>query len=654
MKKLTIPAVLLAVLVLLTTCSEPIDFLDEVTTEVKIANDLFLEVESVSPVDNTANVNPAGDIEIQFDRPISMSSANDVTIKILDPGDTEIVWRNPRFNTTTNTLSIEPFPYLGDSTKYSVVVSGVKGTDGSDLIEEKVWSFTTGIYPAGSITVSSNNPDSIVETTIDGDIVYTDSTTVSYEVEGNTILNVSNGEFFVSNSDLNGLSTGELESLSWVDYTVVGNRIDNSYPISAGDGPKTIYAIFRYYNVTSSAFVYSRVEEASIELDTISPSVNLTTDTLYKNSEFYVKPLSLSDGYSYAWSGTGLDFSSPSYYATDIVPFDATASGEGAYTATLLVKDKAGNPASDSISLVWDITPPTVSSAKLGTTTGYEISTSTSVPFSFSISDNFSNVTNCEYYIYNTDTGSSAYTSVPSATVSVTLTFNSHNYSYEYARVYARDQAGNVRNTFVSGVTYDYTYIDSLPVQPPSVSFTDGTTTIGDGTLDTTPTWTWSSGGNGKSSPYYRYDYYPDDGGLYLLTWDYTSSTSFTPSALSNGAYILIAQEQDYDGSWSATGSQRVVVSSFLPYDGQTGVTRSPLFDWPSEYLVTYNIGVESYNLITKKWVEEGAFTGLTSSSLQWNTRDPLPANTLIRWGYQVVSKGGTVVYGPYTFRTRY
>jgi hypothetical protein len=81
MKKLTLLATIIAVLALLTTCSEPIDFLEEVTTEVKIANDLFLEVENIiSPPENALSVNPGSEIIIQFDRQINMDSVTSANL----------------------------------------------------------------------------------------------------------------------------------------------------------------------------------------------------------------------------------------------------------------------------------------------------------------------------------------------------------------------------------------------------------------------------------------------------------------------------------------------------------------------------------------------------------------------------------------------
>ena len=379
MKKALLLILVSTVAVLFTTCSEPIDFVDSVATEVKVANDLFLVVESVAPADKDTGVNPGRDIEIQFDRPIRLDSVEATTFKIIKPDDSILSWKNPRFNTTTNTLYVEPTPYLEDTTGYSILVDGIIGTDGSVLQEDVIWSFVTGVAPVGSLTVASNNPKSITESTADGDLYYTDSTTISYTVEGNSILVTEGGEFLVSNTDLSALTDGELSALGgYKDYTTPANRTSTSYTIDSGDGDKYVYAVFRFYDSGSSEYVYSKVKNALVSLDTADPSLELGS-TRYARTNLYIYPQSQNNVYSYQWSGSGLSYTASTSNYTYV-----SASSDNLYTIQLDVWDKAGNTVHDTATLVWDTVAPTVTSVLIDSGATYSTDTTVSAAYSFS------------------------------------------------------------------------------------------------------------------------------------------------------------------------------------------------------------------------------------------------------------------------------
>jgi len=88
-------------------------------------------------------------------------------------------------------------------------------------------------------------------------------------------------------------------------------------------------------------------------------------------------------------------------------------------------------------------------------------------------------------------------------------------------------------------------------------------------TKDTTPTWTWASGGGGNNTFRYRLD-------NPVLTTGATTTTgkSFTPAtALANGNHTLYVQERNAAGIWSATGSKTVLIDTVLPINGTVTAT---------------------------------------------------------------------------------
>lgn len=91
--------------------------------------------------------------------------------------------------------------------------------------------------------------------------------------------------------------------------------------------------------------------------------------------------------------------------------------------------------------------------------------------------------------------------------------------------------------------------IDTMAPNAPTVS---GTTP----TSDTTPTWSWTSGGGGNGTFRYKLD----DSNLNSGATE-TTGTSFTPgSPLSDGSHSLFVQERDAVGNWSTSGSKEIVI----------------------------------------------------------------------------------------------
>ncbi len=136
------------------TCSNPIDLLATLETEVKIANNKFLVVKDFTPGNSDTNINPGASVTVQFDRALDMATATDSTLTVT-PMD-EIDHLEYSFNSSTNTLSIDAYPLYADTTIYTVTVTkGVKGTDGSEVQNELSWSYTTGSFPNGNVKIKA-------------------------------------------------------------------------------------------------------------------------------------------------------------------------------------------------------------------------------------------------------------------------------------------------------------------------------------------------------------------------------------------------------------------------------------------------------------------------------------------------------------------
>lgn len=112
-----------------------------------------------------------------------------------------------------------------------------------------------------------------------------------------------------------------------------------------------------------------------------------------------------------------------------------------------------------------------------------------------------------------------------------------------------RDDAGNWSASGSFKITIDIT-----GPNPPDVTGPDTT-------CDTTPTWSWTSGGNGGIGSYrFKVNSADLSSGATL-----TSSTEYTPAALAAGTYTLYVQESDDLGNWSTSGTHAIVIDLDAP-----------------------------------------------------------------------------------------
>jgi len=247
-------AALLAALAV-ASCSNPIDIVGAVTTEVKVANNKFLIVSNMGPFSqNDQAVNPGTTIWIQFDRDLDPTSVSNTSVTIV-PAAT---WTFD-YSEATKTLTIKPGA-LESLTTYTVTVgNGLKGADGSDLQANYTFSFKTKLAPVGSMTINSGE-------------AYTNSTgtTLHFSVNGTT----SQIRYSLDELDLTADPSGG-DTLLW---TPKGSATP-SFPLTltGSDGATKVYYQFVDAFGLAASPGYDGLGQhplsTTITLDRVAPSI---------------------------------------------------------------------------------------------------------------------------------------------------------------------------------------------------------------------------------------------------------------------------------------------------------------------------------------------------------------------------------------------
>ena len=613
MKRALLLILISAIAVVLTTCSEPIDFVDSVATEVKVANDLFLTIGTVSPGENLTGIDPGADITIQFDRNINLDSINSAAIKILDPVQAEQSWSIQDFEDNTNTLTIET-EGLKIQTKYVIVITNLRGEDGSELQESYIWSFTTGLAPAGNLYLTSQNINSLAG--------YTDDSTVDISITGNDVAEyyaISNNESDFSDPTSGGIVWNPLSS---------GTAAVNSYSLTGSAGENSVWVLFRFFNTTSSQYVYSQPKSDEIVLDLSNPTVNLGSDRYENDAYVYITPQTVSDNYeiqSYSWTCPAAQYGNTPDFGTytDDSTTRIYTTTDDRYTVRLTIMDKSGRTAYDDMYFFKDTVAPTETSALLASGAAY--TTSNTVDFAVAFSDDRTSAAECKYRLYVDGTWvMSSYVAVGASSISEDVTFIDYDYSNRRAGVYILDAAGNY-----SSFMDDYIYVDTVAPNPPTI--TTSTTVTGSNSL----TWAWTSGGGGGGYQYH----------LYGASDTTTSGTSFnyTASATIGREYRLYVQERDPAGNWSSADSHDIAYfpggTYISPDHAAITVSRTTDVDWPSFYEINGSLvdGYYFYVWTGSTTMPKGtAYIDVSSSG--YNNTVTLPGNTRFYWCYKPYS----------------
>ena len=133
----------------------------------------------------------------------------------------------------------------------------------------------------------------------------------------------------------------------------------------------------------------------------------------------------------------------------------------------------------------------------------------------------------------------------------------------------AHDTAGNENGVASLSITYDTT--------APNAPIVTGTTP----TKDTTPTWTWVSGG-GSGTYRFKLDNSDLTAGAVV-----TTNTSYTPLAQGEGTHTLYVQERDAAGNWSASGSFAITIDTTAPNTSITGRPANPTNQTNASFIFT-------------------------------------------------------------------
>lgn len=348
MKKLLLFTILAAAL--LTTCSEPIDFLAEVETEVKLANNLYLIVESVSPALDLTNVNPQDTLKVRFDRPINLSTITDSTVALTDG-----VGRYPcaieDYDSENNILTLCPSAPLKILTRYSAKLEGIKGRDGSELQRSYTWYFTTGNFPGGTASVASKNSLSLPG--------YTDSQNIEVTVTVNDA--AASLTYYISeNADFSSNINSTLSAL--------GSSMED-FTLSSGDGWKTVYV--RIACEIGGSWVNGETIEFDIFLDTSPPTVNnvllasgasMSTSQIVNLTYDVTESPSASNPLRYQHDTS--DFDSNSFGQLSSASVDTSVSFSAANyvekEVTVRVLDRAGNEDTGTDTIYIDTIPVSI------------------------------------------------------------------------------------------------------------------------------------------------------------------------------------------------------------------------------------------------------------------------------------------------------
>lgn len=381
MRKILIFAVIILGIFFLATCENGISIIDEIETEVKVANDKFLVIGSISPAKNALDINPGERITIEFDRDVDLNTLTEFNVVITN-GVSDASWTYG-YNSTTKTVYFYPDPYLDSEDEYTItILPGVKGTDGSDLQNEYSWSFHTGLYPAGSMIIGSNE-------------TYSTSSSVTL----NFAVNDAVAQYRLADSE------AAISGVGWTN--VPGTTFPVAHTLSDGEGTNTVYAQFRD---SESPENESNIEFDIIIQDTENPSLspNINSSSTYTNYNYSTVSLTASDTtsglFEMRFSNNNASWSSWQKYSSTKSSWNLTSlfggtTAEGTKNVYVQVSDRAGNIVSNNDSIIYDITPPT------GTFTigsGNPSTSGTYVGIYFYITDNLSGVVQRQLYRYGT------------------------------------------------------------------------------------------------------------------------------------------------------------------------------------------------------------------------------------------------------------
>ncbi|MCX7656714.1 MAG: Ig-like domain-containing protein, partial [Treponemataceae bacterium] len=322
----------------------PVDLVKAATVEVMKAHNRYLQIVSVSPAAEATGVNPGASIRIVFDRDLNVSLVSQTTVQILKKGTSgneSVAWSST-FDPKVYALTIRPTDLLTESSQYVVSIKGLKGTDGSTLLAEVSWQFSTGLAPAGKVKVLSGNPESAPG--------FTNTPSIQVKIETPNSLAK---QFTVAYSET-ALSNPEQGAGGWT-WKGIHETWDGTLP-SPEEGIQYVYVLLR--NDTNPP-QYSSILTGEIVYDSIPPAAPGVNGVSLTNNRKPTWSWTSGGGgngqYRYQLNSTTGNWTPTT--ATSYTPNSDLA--DGSYTLYVQERDAAGNwSASGSRTTVVDATPP--------------------------------------------------------------------------------------------------------------------------------------------------------------------------------------------------------------------------------------------------------------------------------------------------------
>jgi len=336
----------------LSTCSNPINFVAEVTDTVMQAKDMYLEVTGITPADNSVDVNSWAPITITFDRQIDETTLSGSTIIFLDDTQTPVAWTY-NYNSATRALRLNA-SLAGNVTFTVTVTNGVRGTDGSAIRVPYAWSFTTKPSPSGTVTIKDNtdgNPNG-----------YVNSTNATLTITKN----VYAWKFRVCAADTNGDPTFNPGDTDWDFIGTPAHPLDD-YPVTllGAQGTNTVFIQFMDASNNRSPedgifddIIFDSVAPvvSSFTINTGAQNTSSTSVTL-NNNVTDASPLLMK------FQNVGGSWSSDQAYASSRSWTLSAAKGYRVVNAVFT--DYAGNTASPNDGIIYGI-PTSVASLNTG------------------------------------------------------------------------------------------------------------------------------------------------------------------------------------------------------------------------------------------------------------------------------------------------
>jgi hypothetical protein len=362
-----IPAAAVVLLsLLLATCSNEFDIFEAIKTEMKVANDLFLEILSIDPGKNATEVNPSEPILIEFDRNLDETTMdNGIIVEggALDPSPVI----DPKFDPSTKMLTVKPVPYFEGPNEYTVTINkNLKGTDGNALQEEYIWKFNTRLYPAGSMYFQASDVPYALNHTVDLDVsINSQVTHYRYALvdKGTDAATAFANIVAGSGSDW---TTDQISGVE-KNFTIVGVNLPT------GDGDKVLH-----FQAMEEAGVNDNIPKSTSDetfLDENDPTVTIDSgpsvvdagDSAYQDLDATPDDGSGSgfDSSSYSWTVTRLSGSGDLTFtdsdSIDTSVYDNGTGADGTFRLLITVTDLAERTGSTSRDVTWDRIRPTPS-----------------------------------------------------------------------------------------------------------------------------------------------------------------------------------------------------------------------------------------------------------------------------------------------------